>query len=325
MRVYGVLCSSTLYALVDLIITVVLERIKQSEVVLAGWHAHRHAAGGSGESHCDLFLFVFLAGNLLIRLHLPHDIRLRSTIIFGVVDHITRLRLDWPSLALPPLFLVLNFFKKAENIDRELQLSSVGRDVLVPCIDLHFIFYPRFDPIPVASVLVRWCIHAFQISEDSSLLISQRRLKDGLQAGQDTLTLAPSIGKQRLQSTFFAAIQRGCALENGREVPAHRGAYGVSESHSHLWMLVVHLVAIGLDHLVSDSKYPFHPVLEVFVIDGEELLHQLQEWTNLLCSAFVRSLQNVLGHLFGELLVLIADMGYEFRKFFTFISMFGSI
>lgn len=139
------------------------------------------------------------------------------------------------------------------------------------------------------------------------------------------MALAPSIGKQRLQSTFFATIQRGCALENGREVPAHRGAYGVSESHSHLGMLVVHLVAIGFDHLVSDSKYPFHPVLEVFVVDGEELLHQLQEWTDLLCSAFVCSFQNVLGHLFRKLFVLIANMGYEFCKFFTFISMFGSI
>jgi hypothetical protein len=88
------------------------------------------------------------------------------------VDHITRLRLDRTSLALSSLFLVFDFFKKAENIDRELQLSSVGGDVLVPCIDLHFIFYPRLDPVPVASVLVRWRIHAFQISEDSSLLIS---------------------------------------------------------------------------------------------------------------------------------------------------------
>ena len=220
---------------------------------------------------------------------------------------------------------MFDFFKEAENIDRELQLSSVGRNVLVRCIGLHFTVYPRLDPVPVASVLVCWCIHAFQISEDSFLLISQRCFKDGLQAGQDTLALAPSIGKQRLQGTFFAAIQRGCTLENWREVPAHRCAYGVSEGHSHLGMLVVHLVAIGFDHLVCNSKYPFHPVLKVFVIDGEELFHQLQEWTNLLCSAFVRAFQNMFGHLFGELLVLIADMSYKFCKFFTFISMFRSI
>ena len=268
---------------------------------------------------------MLLAGNLLLGLDLPDDVRLWTTIVCRVADHITCLGLHRATLSGLICLLMLNFFKEAQNIYGELKLGPVEFDVLVLSVRLHFVLHPWLDPVPVASVLVCWCVHILEVSQHSLVLVVKNCFEDGLQARQDSLTLASSIGEQRLQRALFPAIGRGGAFENRREVPAHLTAYRISKSYSCLWKLVVHLVAIAFDDLVRYPEYPFHPLFSELIINSKELLHQLQEGSNLFRRAFVRSLQYMFRHLPGKLSILVADMCNKLGEFFAFITMLGGI